>query len=47
MGRLHECPESGVFPNDPVEIVLPGWQLHDDKGEYLLAKAIVKALIVI
>lgn len=42
VSRLHECPDTpGVFPDDPVEIVLPGWQLKD---EYLLAKAVVKAI---
>lgn len=37
VGRLHEGP--GVFQDDPVEIVQPGWMLRDDIGEYLLAKA--------
>lgn len=43
VGRRHLCSDA-VFPGDKVEIVRPGWVVHDGVGEYLLEKATVRAI---
>jgi hypothetical protein len=42
VGRLHECTEPGAFSGKPVQVIEPGWLLHDDQGEFLLTKAKVR-----
>ncbi|MDF1752912.1 MAG: hypothetical protein P1U89_09080 [Verrucomicrobiales bacterium] len=42
-GGLHRC-EGPAFPGDTVEVVEPGWLVHDGVGEFLLEKAIVKLI---
>ena len=43
VGRRHICSEA-LFPGDDVEVVSPGWVVHDGVGEYLLEKATVRAI---
>ena len=38
VGRLHKGP--GLFQDDPAIITRPGWLIMDEKGEYMLGKAL-------
>jgi len=40
-GRIHES-VAGVFPNDTVRIVRPGWVLDEENGEFIVLKAVVQ-----
>ena len=42
-GGLHRC-EGPAFPGDRVEVMEPGWLVHDGVGEYLLEKALVRLI---
>lgn len=43
VARLHEASPGagGLFPGDDAVVTIPGWVIHDDKGEFLLSKAVV------
>ncbi len=43
VGRRHVCNDA-LFPGDAVEVIAPGWVVHDGVGEYLLEKASVRAI---